>query len=264
MKNVFINGGAGALGRSFGRSFHFHENTFDTELADRREEPLREIANRIGITRISFGDALDQESEAYAHGTESRADIIVWNMAINVDEIAEERRLELRQRQTSAFRRRIETLLEQGGNNGERRLFIPVNSIAAIFGKELEFAREWAIKENKQYGIMKAEQSELIEENREALFRRGIDVLKLHPGSFWSGFTNVREAFKHANGFGKKIPNYRGRKNLRQEKILKRWQITRAVAQVAKNWVTSGMIPDDKKEWIMLNASDLVVEDSQD
>ncbi len=261
---VHITGAAGTLGSSFADSIHrFHPGS-KLELSDYKAEPLVEVAKRTNTVRSVVGDLFDKNSEAYREiiGLEDD-DAMIWNAAINLDEIPDhEKRLELRIKQVDALKARVEHMLQIASVGGEtrRKLFVVVCSITAILGEQLEFLRNHAAEENLQYGLMKGEISLYMRIMREFLEKAGITPVVLYPGSFESPFTDAAKALKNAQKLGMKVQNFRGRENLRQERMLKPHEITDAVAKIIIEWQKFRTVPDEYKEWIMLNEPDLHVE----
>lgn len=258
--SVLITGAAGTLGSSFAESLA-EGGEFDLEIADLRAEALEAVAMRTGAVRWTIGDIFDEASHAHRHVTNPDAGVVIWNAAINLDRYEPASgRSELREKQNTALQHLIDSLLK--GKDGEvrRRLLVVVNSIAAIFGDEVLSAKAIAEANNWQYGLMKGEQSNMLRENRTALHGAGVDLSVLYPGSFESSFTDVAEALRNANALGKKVRNYRGRANLKQERALGPKEITQPVAALIRFWQERGVLPEHAKEWIMLNSDDLLID----
>lgn len=269
-KMIHINGAAGVLGDSFRQSFEKTHPHNQFELADMNSTRLNQIASEMNgkVRGLIIGNMFDPESVAYAAVTESEAEIVAWVAAKNLDahEPVSERP-HLRNQENACLERRIRTLLEQSRQR-ERKLLIVVNSITAIFGEEIDTAKGIAEKEHWHYPLMKGDQHRMLMQYREELFAKGIDLSVLYPGAFRSRFTDPDQALKLANGMGKKVRGYRGRENLKQQRILEPHEITDAVAKVAAKWSKGERIPDDeehgkrnsRQEWVMLNPDDLIVE----
>lgn len=266
---VHINGAAGSLGRNFFASFSANDASFNFELADIKADGLFKIEDQVRkkAKRLIIGDMFHEDSHAYTAVTESEADIVIWNAAINLDEYKPvEDRLSLREKQNACLEKRIETLMDQSGT-GMRRLLVVVNSVTAIFLEEIDTAKGIAVEQEWHYPLMKGDQNRMLTEYREELLAKGVDLSVLYPGAFSSSFTDPEQALKLANGMGKKVRKYRGRENLKQERILDANEITDAVAKLAGKWSRGEEIPDghehdgrnNRQEWIMLNEDDLIV-----
>ncbi len=255
---IHINGAAGVLGDSFRKSFEKTHPAHSFELADINSSRLSDIASEMNgkARQLIVGNMFDPDSVAYKAVTESQADIVIWNAARNLDvhEPVSER-LSLRQQQNACLERRLETLLEQSREKTER-LLIVVNSITAIFGEEIDSAKGIAEQQDWHYPLMKGDQHRMLMDYRAELLSKGVDLSVLYPGAFQSHFTDPDQALKLANGMGKKVRNYRGRPNLKQEGILKPYEITDSVANVQPDGLRereSLMMPSTTKEIVDRN-----------
>ena len=258
--SIHITGGAGALGRSFAVSMREKMPQCSIELSDINAVALEKVAADIAATRYFAGDVFDCSSGVHNGVNTSNANVKILNAAINLDALPDSQRLPLRGVQTASLLDHVRYMADRNhAGEVERTLLVVVNSISAIFGQQLEFIREVAKDKNWQYGIMKGEQSDLLREWRGQLHSAGVDLAVLYPGSFASTFTDEQEALKNANAVGKKVRDYRGRKNLTQERLFEPREITDAVAELVVVWNQTGQVPVDQQEWILLNASDLRV-----
>jgi NAD(P)-dependent dehydrogenase (short-subunit alcohol dehydrogenase family) len=272
--DILITGAGSGIGREFALNVGKEHDRHIQLIGDLSRDNLETVQSQmVAQCDIQEGNLFINDSELNDLVFTSKAKIIALFAAINIDDVPiasrGEHQWELANRQTDFLNSLIAAQLKTTSDTV--RLILQINSasafIADVFSEEAQ--------EVSPYATMKAKQKRTLSVFRDLLINRGFDLSIVCPGAIDTGFSTrhspegVRNRFNHAGKWMKQKKSGQwaralfpwpfdtcGPKRFLQREVLKKKDVGAAIGTLANHFLQQNTIPDDMREWLMLNPED--------